>query len=93
MSGVQRGRTSGRPARDKLIEKHATHVGVQVRGRLVEQVQRGLPRQRPSETDALLLTAGQLARPPVGQLTDVQQGQDPPCLGLGLGRAMRGRIG
>ena len=83
VSGVQRGRASGRPARDKLIEKTprtwVSRCAVGSSNRYSEAC-------RPArEADALLLTAGQLARPPVGQLADVQQGEDPPRLGLGLG--------
>jgi hypothetical protein len=44
---------------------------VEVRRRLVEQVDRRPAGQRPGQPDALLLAAGQLGRPTIGQVADV----------------------
>ena len=62
-------------------------AGVEVRQRLVEQQQMRPLDQRAGERDALLLAAGELARPPVEQPVDAHQRGDLARAALGLGFA------
>ena len=55
---------------DHDVEDLVDHLGVQRRGRLVEEHDLGLHRQRPGDRDALLLTAGELGRVLVGLVGD-----------------------
>ena len=67
----------------------ADELGVERRGRLVEQHELGPHRQRPGDADALLLTARQLERVLVGLLGQAHLLQQRARLGLGL---LRGRL-
>ena len=55
---------AGQPAHDR--EDVTDELGVEGRGRLVEEHELGVHRQRPGDGDALLLTAGELGREGVG---------------------------
>ena len=79
---------------EQLLEEHRADVGVQVGGRLVEEVERRVPGQGASEADPLLLAARELGGAPVGQVGDVQPVQDldrlAPRLRPGRRRAAHG---
>ena len=89
VGGVQGGRAGGAPAGHQLLEEHPSYVGVQMGGRLVEQVQRGLPGQRPGEAHPLLFTAGQLRRAPVRRTRRCAAGQDSWASGRAAVRPAR----
>jgi len=62
---------------DQFLEEHTSDVGVQMRGRLVEEIQGRLPGQRTGQAHPLLFPPGQLGRMAFGEMTDVQPLQDP----------------
>ena len=66
------------------VEDLAHELRVERGGRLVEQEDLGLGGERPGDGDALLLTAGQLARPGVGLVGQTDALEQDACLGLDL---------
>jgi hypothetical protein len=62
VGGVDRGGAVGVAAARHLLQDRRAQARVQVSGRLVEEVHRGLAGERPGQADPLLLTAGKLAR-------------------------------
>ena len=68
------------PSRSTAARKSAGGIGVELRGRLVEEQQRRLERERRGEADALQLPAGELDRlpaPEVERVDGVEGALDP----------------
>ena len=84
--GVDRRRAEPAPLVGQFLLQPRTQVGVEMRGRLVEQVDGGLARERPRQPDALLLAAGKLRGVPIGEGTDVEASQEFQRASARLGR-------
>ena len=69
------------------VEHLADPLGVERRGRLVDEHQLGVERHRPADADALLLPAGERRRIGVAAVGEADLGEDGVGARVGLGRA------